>query len=492
MKRRRLRLTHPWSGFLGLLFWRRFRYLCFLSSRRRPTSWPRDWSSDVCSSDLPYILGTEEAPWPRVATVQKCLRTNDIENVGRTTRHGTFFQMNGNFSFGDYHKEGAIHFAWELLTTPQDRGGYGFDGDRSWVTLWEEDAESYHVRTGQIGLDPSRIVLLPRAESFWDAGQPGPAGPTAEWHYDRGPAYGPEAASGRQSIWPEHPQSEDRYIEVWHLLFDEFVRGEGTGKDYPVVGELEQKAIDTGAGLERLAYLLQGKENIYEIDEVFPVISAMEEISGKRYGADPEDDVRLRVIADHVRSSLMVIADGVTPSNEGRGYVLRRLMRRAVRAVRLLGVDTPALPMLLPVSRDAMQDSYPGVAEDFDRISQVAYAEEDAFRRTLSTGTTILEAAVARVRDTAGDAPAVLPGTAAFTLHDTYGFPIDLTLEMAAEHGVAVDEEGFAELMAEQRQRARADALAKKVGTVDTATYEQLRKELSEPVQFVGDRKSVV
>ncbi|HLS24885.1 MAG TPA: alanine--tRNA ligase [Beutenbergiaceae bacterium] len=435
---------------------------------------------------IPYILGTEEAPWPRVATVQKCLRTNDIENVGRTTRHGTFFQMNGNFSFGDYHKEGAIHFAWELLTTPQDRGGYGFDGDRLWVTLWEEDAESYHVLTGQIGLDPSRIVQLPRAESFWDTGQPGPAGPTAEWHYDRGPAYGPEAASGRQSIWPEHPQSEDRYIEVWNLVFDEFVRGEGTGKDYPLVGELEQKAIDTGAGLERLAYLLQGKENIYEIDEVFPVISAMEEISGKRYGADPEDDVRLRVIADHVRSSLMVIADGVTPSNEGRGYVLRRLMRRAVRAVRLLGVDTPALPMLLPVSRDAMQDSYPGVAEDFDRISQVAYAEEDAFRRTLSTGTTILEAAVARVRDTAGDAPAVLPGTEAFTLHDTYGFPIDLTLEMAAEHGVAVDEEGFAELMAEQRQRARADALAKKVGTVDTATYEQLRKELSEPVQFVG------
>ena len=435
---------------------------------------------------IPYIMGTQTAPWPRVASVQKCLRTNDIENVGRTTRHGTFFQMNGNFSFGDYHKQGAINFAWELLTSAQSAGGYGFDPERLWVTLWEEDAESFDVLTHEVGLDAARIVRLPRAESFWDTGQPGPAGPTAEWHYDRGPEYGPEARGGAQPIWPADERAEDRYIEIWNLVFDEFIRGEGTGKDYPLVGDLEQKAIDTGAGLERIAYLLQGKENIYEIDEVFPVISAMEELSGKRYGADPDDDVRLRMIADHVRSALMVIGDGVVPGNEGRGYVLRRLVRRAVRAVRLLGVQDPAMPVLLPISRDAMSPSYPELAEEFDRISQVAYGEEEAFRRTLSAGTTILDTAVSRARSSAGSGKAVLPGSEAFALHDTYGFPIDLTLEMAAEQGVSVDEEAFTELMTEQRQRARADALAKRTGAVDTATYDDLRARIAAPVEFLG------
>ncbi|GAA1736545.1 alanine--tRNA ligase [Isoptericola hypogeus] len=430
---------------------------------------------------IPYILGTEAAPWPRAASVQKCIRTNDIENVGRTTRHGTFFQMNGNFSFGDYFKREAVDFAWELLTTSQDEGGYGLDGDRLWVTIWEKDAEAYEALTRGVGLDPKHIVRLPREENFWDTGQPGPAGPCAEWHYDRGPAYGPDAVGG--NVDP----GGDRYLEIWNLVFDEFVRGEGQGKDYPLLGELEHKSIDTGAGLERIAYLLQGKENLYEIDEVFPVISLMEELSGKRYGADAEDDVRLRVVADHVRSSLMVIGDGVRPSNEGRGYVLRRLIRRAVRAARLLGVDGVTLPELLPVSKDAMKASYPELEADFGRISDVAYAEEDAFRRTLAAGTTILDTAVGRAKSgTSAGATPVLGGAEAFQLHDTYGFPIDLTLEMAAEQGVQVDEKAFRDLMATQKQRARADALAKKTGHADLRAYETLSKDLARPVEFLG------
>ncbi|NNU28721.1 alanine--tRNA ligase [Isoptericola sediminis] len=429
---------------------------------------------------IPYILGTEKAPWPRAASVQKCIRTNDIENVGRTTRHGTFFQMNGNFSFGDYFKREAIDFAWELLTTEQGAGGYGFDGDRMWVTIWEQDTEAYDALTKGIGLDPKHVVRLPREENFWDTGQPGPAGPCAEWHYDRGPAYGPEAEGG--TVDP----GGDRYLEIWNLVFDEFVRGEGQGKSYPLLGELDHKSIDTGAGLERIAYLLQGKENLYEIDEVYPVIATVEEMTGKRYGANLEDDVRMRVVADHVRSALMVIGDGVRPANEGRGYVLRRLIRRAVRAVRLLGVDEQALPALLPVSKDAMKASYPELETDFGRIADVAYGEEDAFRRTLASGTTILDTAVQRAKKTSEGGPVVLGGAEAFQLHDTYGFPIDLTLEMAAEQGVRVDEKAFRDLMAEQKQRARADALAKKTGHGDLRAYEELSKRLSAPVEFLG------
>ncbi|PFG37977.1 alanyl-tRNA synthetase [Georgenia soli] len=431
---------------------------------------------------IPYIVGTEKAPWPRAASVQKCIRTNDIENVGRTTRHGTFFQMCGNFSFGDYFKEGAVSYAWELLTSSHAEGGYGLEGDRLWVTVWDQDAEALDALK-RVGVDPAHIVRLPREENFWDTGQPGPAGPCAEFHYDRGPKYGPDAEGG--TVDP----GGDRYLEVWNLVFDQYLRGEGRGKDYPLLGELEHKAIDTGLGLERVAYLLQGKENMYEIDEVFPVISAAEEMSGKTYtlgtnSQDP-DDVRLRVVADHVRSSLMLIGDGVRPANDGRGYVLRRLIRRAVRSMRLLGVDEPSLPVLLPVSKDAMKASYPNVEQDFDRISQVAYEEEEAFRRTLTSGTTILDTAVAKAKQASPKAP-VLGGKEAFALHDTYGFPIDLTLEMAAEHGVDVDETGFRQLMDEQRQRARADALAKKTGHVDTSLYTELQERLGGNVQFLG------
>ncbi|WP_175955623.1 alanine--tRNA ligase [Schaalia sp. Marseille-Q2122] len=430
---------------------------------------------------IPYITGVEPAPWPRAASVQRCIRTNDIDNVGRTTRHGTFFQMNGNFSFGDYFKEGAIDFAWELLTGSQEEGFYGLDGDRMWVTLWDEDAESYDILTRKIGLDPAHIVRLPREENFWDPGQPGPAGPCAEWHYDRGPAYGPEAVGG--TVDP----GGDRYLELWNLVFDQYMRGEGQGKDYPLLGELDKKAIDTGAGLERLACVLQDKPNMYEIDQVYPVIAAVEEMTGRKYQDDPESDIRMRVVADHIRSSMMLISDGVRPGNDGRGYVLRRLVRRAIRSMRLLGMDAAALPTLFPVSRDAMAPTYPELIDNWDTIADVAYAEEDAFRRTLASGTTILDAAVKAVKSSKNEGgPALLSGESAFTLHDTYGFPIDLTLEMAAEQGVEVDEAGFRALMNEQKERARADARAKKTGHTDVRVFRDIEKQMGGGSDFVG------
>ncbi|MFD1505135.1 alanine--tRNA ligase [Georgenia yuyongxinii] len=431
---------------------------------------------------IPYIIGTQQAPWPRAASVQKCIRTNDIEEVGKTTRHGTFFQMGGNFSFGDYFKDGAITMAWELLTSSLDDGGYGLDPERLWITCWEQDDEAKDIWLNKIGLPAERLQFQTREENFWDTGQPGPAGPTSEIHYDRGPEFGPDGG-------PAVDTQGDRYVEIWNLVFDQYLRGEGAGKDYPLLRELDNKAIDTGLGVERLAFLLQDKANMYETDEVYPVIAAAQELSGRTYGAPGghEDDVRMRVVADHVRSAMMLICDGVRPGNDGRGYVLRRLIRRAVRSMRLLGVDEPALPVLLTASKDAMKGSYPELEKDFDRISQVAYAEEEAFRRTLASGTTILETAVSRAKTAvSGGGRAQLSGADAFALHDTYGFPVDLTLEMAAEHGVAVDEAGFRSLMDEQRQRARADALAKKTGHVDTSLYTDLQARLGGPVQFLG------
>ena len=439
---------------------------------------------------IPYILGTEPAPWPRASSVQKCIRTNDIDNVGKTTRHGTFFQMNGNFSFGDYFKEGAIDYAWNLLTGSRDDGGYGLDGDRLWMTIWEEDRVSLDHWTRVIGVPAERVQRLPFEEISWSTGQPGPAGSCCEIHYDRGPAYGPDGG-------PETDVQGDRFLEIWNLVFDEFVRGEGKGHDFELVGKLDRTAIDTGAGLERLAFLLQDKPNMYEIDEVYPVIAAAQEMSGRTYGlgaAGPEagdayhDDVRMRVVADHVRSSLMLIGDGVRPGNDGRGYVLRRLIRRAVRSMRLLGVDSASLPTLLTVSKEAMKASYPELDTNWSTISEVAYAEEDAFRRTLTAGTTILDTAVAEAKNRSGRP--VLAGDRAFALHDTYGFPIDLTLEMAAEQGVEVDEDGFRVLMEEQRERARADSRAKKTGLSDVRVFHEIQKSMGGPSIFLGYTES--
>ena len=310
-------------------------------------------------------------------------------------------------------------------------------------------------------------------ENYWSTGQPGPAGPDSEIFYDRGPAYGKE---GGPAV------DDDRYIEIWNLVFMQYQRGEGTGKDdFEILGELPQKNIDTGLGVERLAMLLQGVENFYETDQVRPVLDAASKLSGKKYhgSESPQDegyvdDVRMRVVADHIRSSLMLIADGVTPSNEGRGYILRRLMRRAIRAMRLLGVSEPCLPVLFPASRDAMAGAFPYVADDFERISRIAYAEEKAFLHTIETGTERLEEAVASAKKNGSNS---VSGAEAFTLHDTYGFPIDLTLEMAAEAGVKVDEKAFRELMTQQRERAQADAKAKKGAFADLSELRRLLDE---------------
>ena len=422
---------------------------------------------------IPYFLGRETPPFSRATSVQKCIRTLDIEEVGKTARHGTFFQMAGNFSFGDYFKEQAIPFAYELLTTPQDQGGFGLDPERLWVTIYEGDDEAFDIWHNKVGFPAERIQRMGMKENYWSTGQPGPAGPDSEIFYDRGPAYGEEGGPAAD---------DDRYIEIWNLVFMQYQRGEGIGKDdFEILGDLPKKNIDTGLGVERLAMLLQGVENFYETDQVRPVLDAASKLSGKKYhGSESaedegyEDDVRMRVVADHIRSSLMLIADGVTPSNEGRGYILRRLMRRAIRAMRLLGVTEPCLPVLFPASRDAMKGAFPYVADDFERISRIAYAEEKAFLHTIETGTERLEEAVAAAKK---DGSNSVSGAEAFALHDTYGFPIDLTLEMAAEAGVKVDEKSFRELMAEQRHRAQADAKAKKGAFADLS---ELRKLVDE------------
>ncbi|MDO4916691.1 MAG: alanine--tRNA ligase [Rothia sp. (in: high G+C Gram-positive bacteria)] len=422
---------------------------------------------------IPYFLGRETPPFKRAVSVQKCIRTLDIDEVGKTARHGTFFQMAGNFSFGDYFKETAIPWAYELLTSSLEKGGFGLDANRLWVTIYEGDEEAFEIWTQKVGFPEERIQRMGMKENYWSTGQPGPAGPDSEIFYDRGPAYGKE---GGPAV------DDDRYIEIWNLVFMQYQRGEGTGKDsFEILGDLPTKNIDTGLGVERLAMILQGVENFYETDQVRAVLDAASELSGKKYhGSESskdegyEDDVRMRVVADHIRSSLMLIADGVVPSNEGRGYILRRLMRRAIRAMRLLGVTEPCLPVLFPASRDAMSGAYPIVAEDFDRISRIAYAEEKAFLRTIESGTERLESAVAQAKK-AGK-PEV-SGEEAFALHDTYGFPIDLTLEMAEEAGVKVDEKAFRALMDEQRHRAQADAKAKKGSFSDLSVLRQLADE---------------
>ena len=413
---------------------------------------------------IPYLSGLVPPPYPRATSVQKCIRTLDIEEVGKTTRHGTFFQMNGNFSFGDYFKEQAIEYAWELLTTSEADGGLGFDDSKLWVTVYEDDDEAIAFWKKTAGLPDQRIQRRGKEDNYWSTGQPGPAGPCSEIYYDRGPAYGIEGGP---------VADEDRYIEIWNLVFMQYLRGEGTSKtEFEILGELPNKNIDTGMGLERVAFLKQGVQNLYEIDQVRPVLDRAAELAGVTYGASHEDDVRLRVVADHVRSALMLMADGVTVSNEGRGYILRRLLRRSVRAMRLLGVDSLTFPELFTASRDAMKMAYPEVATDFARIAQVAYGEEEVFLKTLAAGTAILDVAVT---DTKKLGQPELAGDTAFLLHDTFGFPIDLTLEMAEEAGLSVDRGAFDSLMLAQRTRAKADAKAKKLILADLSVYAEMR-----------------
>ncbi len=422
----------------------------------------------------PYFLGDAPAPYPRATSIQKCVRTGDIEEVGRTTRHNTFFQMAGNFSFGDYFKAGAIEHAWNLVTGSQDAGGFGFDPDRIWVTVFHDDDEAADLWQKIAGIPAERIQRRGGKDNYWDMGIPGPGGPCSEIYYDRGPDYGREGGP---------VVDEDRYLEIWNLVFMQDVRGELSPKDgYPPIGMLPSKNIDTGLGIERAALLLQDVPNVYETDLVRPVINRAEELSGRRYGASATDDVRFRVIADHARSGVMIIADGVTPSNEGRGYVLRRLLRRIVRSSRLLGVHEPVLGEFAAVVRDEMAPAYPELAGEFDRIAAVVRNEEESFLATLSAGSRIFDLAA---KETRASGRTQLAGDKAFQLHDTYGFPIDLTLEMAAEAGLSVDEDGFRRLMAEQRARAKADAASRKAGHVEAGAYRAVL-DAAGPSEFLG------
>ena len=411
----------------------------------------------------PYFLGEVTPPYKRATSVQKCVRTLDIDEVGKTTRHASFFQMCGNFSFGDYFKEGAISLAWELLTRPISDGGYGFPEERLWVTVYLDDDEAADIWHKKIGIPRERIQRRDMADNFWSMGVPGPCGPCSEIYYDRGPEYGVEGGP---------VADENRYMEVWNLVFMQNERGAGGGKDsYPILGELPAKSIDTGLGLERTAALLQGVENIYEIDTTMQILTKASTLAGVAYGKSQNTDVSLRVVADHARTSAMLIGDGVTPGNEGRGYVLRRMMRRTIRNMRLMGVNDPIMSELTIAAIGAMGPQYPELIADKKRILAVSVAEEESFLQTLKSGTQIFDMASTQLKASKKN---LLPGAEVFKLHDTYGFPFDLTLEMAREEGLEVDEDGFRRLMNEQRDRAKADSKAKKSGHTDLSEYKKI------------------
>ena len=422
----------------------------------------------------PFFLGEMTPPYSRATSVQKCVRTLDIDEVGKTTRHASFFQMCGNFSFGDYFKEGAIELAWELLTKPIEHGGYGFPEEKLWVTVYLDDDEAADIWHKKVGVPKERIQRRGMADNFWSMGVPGPCGPCSEIYYDRGPAYGREGGP---------IADEDRYLEIWNLVFMQNIRGDGPGKEgYPILGELPAKNIDTGMGLERTAALLQGVENIYEIDTTRHILNKASEITRAQYGKDNAQDISLRVIADHARTATMLIGDGVTPGNEGRGYVLRRMMRRTTRNMKLLGSPDHNMRELIVASIEAMGPQYPELVSDQERILKVAVAEEDAFLQTLKSGTQIFDQASTAVKKSGGKE---LSGDDVFKLHDTYGFPFDLTLEMANEQGLNIDADGFKRLMKEQRDRAKADAKSKKSGHTDVSEYRKIA-ELGKKIEFIG------
>ena len=406
----------------------------------------------------PYFVGDEQAPWPRATSVQKCFRTLDIEVVGTDTSHCTFFEMLGNFSFGDYFKEEAIPMAWALLTEV-----FGLDGDRLWVTVHDSDDEAERIWIESVGFPAERIQRMGDDDNFWAMGETGPCGPDSEIFIDKGPEYG-------EGGGPKYGD-EDRYVEIWNLVFMQYNRAaDGT------LTELPKKNIDTGAGLERILPILQGHDSVFDTDLFAPIIEAAAKVVGTPYGHDEKTDVALRVMADHGRAMAMLVADGVLPANEGRGYVLRRVVRRAVLAARRLGVETPVTPMLVDAATGVLGDAHPELIANHDVLLSVLGREESGFDRTLRAGLGRLEEAFAT-----GDA--VLAGDVAFTLHDTHGFPIELTEELARDAGVEVDRAAFDVAMREQRDRARAAARASKVG--DESAYRTLLDEEG-TTNFVG------
>ena len=384
---------------------------------------------------IPYFTGEEKAPYPRATSIQKCVRIrgkhDDIENVGRTTRHATFFEMLGNFSFGDYFKERAIPLAWELLTEHM-----GFDGDRLWATVFTDDDAAAEIWADSVGLSPARIQRLGQDDNFWEMGETGPCGPCSEIFFDRGPEWG--AGGGPAG------GGEERFVEIWNLVFMQFDRqANGTFEPLP------RPSIDTGAGFERVLSMLQDVPSIWETDGLREIIARGESVTGRHYGADAETDVALRILADHARSMAFLISDGVFPSNEDRGYVLRRLIRRAVRQAYQLGVDRLVTPALVAGVVDVMGAAYPDLARNADFVTDVTSREEERFRATLRSGLSLLAAELE-----AG--PPAVPGEVAFRLHDTHGFPIELTREIASERGVGVDEAGFEAAMTAQRELSKA------------------------------------
>ncbi len=412
----------------------------------------------------PFFLGQRRPEYTRAASVQKCVRTTDVDRVGSTARHLTFFEMLGNFSFGDYFKEGATAYAWEFLT-----GEIGLDPDRLWITIYEEDEEAFTAWSRGVGIPEGRIVRLGKESNWWDMGVAGPCGPCSEVLYDRGEAFACDL--------PTHGVGCDcdQYLEVWNLVFMQYVRDEAGN----IVGELESKGIDTGMGLERLASILQGVPSAFETDVIAPVLERAEEMAGVGYGRDPRTDVSLRIMADHARATAFLVADGVFPSNEGRGYVLRRIMRRAVRHARLLGIDGPVLGPLVERVVEVLGPAWPELVERRQVIARVSSQEEEVFGRTLRQGLAILSEELETAR---ASGRGVLGGDVAFRLHDTYGFPVDLTLEIAREAGLAVDREAFARLMDEQRRRAR-EARVVPVGAA--SVFEEVLKEKG-PTLFLG------
>ncbi|MEV6631919.1 alanine--tRNA ligase [Actinoplanes sp. NPDC051470] len=399
----------------------------------------------------PYFLGEVRPPYPRAVSVQKCARTSDIDNVGRTTRHATFFEMLGNFSFGDYFKADVIRYAWELLTEH-----YRLDPDKLWITVYQDDDEAIDLWR-QVGVAAERIQRLGMDDNFWSMGVPGPCGPCSEICYDRGPAFGP--AGGPEA-------NGERYLEIWNLVFMQNLRGDsvGAGKgDFPIVGELPNKSIDTGLGLDRLAAILQGVDTVCETDLLAPTLATVERLAGRRFPGrnGSEEAVSFQVVTEHARSTAFLIADGVLPSNEGRGYVLRRLMRRAIRHARSIGIDRPVLVEIVASVIDNLGDAWPELRSQRELITAVVTREEETFGATLRQGTRLLDAAITRTH-TSGVTQ--LAGETAFELHDTYGFPIELTLEAAHTAGLTVDQDRYAALLEEQRRRA------KKSGKAQTAT----------------------